>query len=218
VTSLGFGTLVGGGTVDVTGDVITVPAGLFSAATTLVVPLTSTTSIDSLRFVGVSNLSATFSVGGVTAQVPSEICPGGLAIAGGAGGVACNVGGGLGGPMGLTGTLNIDVVPGVVVLPWDLNAGLVGQGGSTNAVFLADAAAWTTGTALLNTGLSSHAYSGFTAGNTIQLVTPLFATACGNVLPLISTLSLELTEVPEPAAWLSLWLGALGLVVLTRRR
>jgi hypothetical protein len=48
-------------------------------------------------------------------------------------------------------------------------------------------------------------------------VSPLFVAACGNVLPIIASLTLDFAAVPEPAAWVSLWLGVLGVVVLTRR-
>jgi len=196
-----------------------VPAGLVSAPMTLVIPVTTSTTIDSLSFVGVANLAGAFSLGGVTAQLPSEACPGGIAPAGLAGGLACNVGGGIGGVMGLTGTLNVNIIPGVVVIPLPLDGFRLGQGGSTNAVFLVDAAAWTTDVALLNTGVNTSAYTGvsaFAGGGALQLVSPLFAQACGNILPIISTLTLSF--VPEPAAWVSLWLGVLGIVALTRKR
>jgi hypothetical protein len=216
---LGAATVVGSGSVDVAGGAITVPAGLVGVAGPLIVPVTGTTAVDSLSLAGIANLAGAFSVGGVTAQTPSEICPGGRAPAGPAGGSACNVGGGLGGVMGLTGTIFVNVIPNIVVIPVALDVLQLGQGGVLNAPFSVDAAAWTTGTALLNTGVNTHGYTGYSAfagGGTFQLVSPLYVMACGNILPIISTLTLEL--VPEPAAWVSLWLGVLGIVFLTRRR
>jgi len=216
--TLGVLTAAGSGMVDVTGGVLTVPAGLVSAAGPLVVPVTGTTAVNELTLVGLANATGTFSLGGVTAQAPGEICPGGLAPAGGAGGLACNVGGGLGGTMALTGTIRVHIIPNIVVIPFFLGTMQLGQGGSTYIPFYIDAAAWTTGVGLTNTGANTHAYTGFSAGDTLQLVTPLFTSACGNVFPMISALTISLAEVPEPAAWLSLWLGVLGIVWLTRRR
>jgi len=192
------GISVGGvGVVDLTGGVLTVPAGLVSVAGPLAVPVTVTTSVSELTLVGITNATGTFSIGGVTAQTPGEICPGGLAPAGLAGGLACNVGGGLGGIMGLTGTVHLHIIPNVVVIPFNLGVLQIGQGGSLNVPFLADAAAWSTGVGLTNTGANTHAYTGFDAGNTLQLVTPLFASARGNVFPIVSALTLSLVHVPE---------------------
>lgn len=216
VTIKGLPTLTVGstGTIDVTGGIVTVPAGLVSQGGSLVVPVTATTAIDSVGLSGLANLSGVFSVGGITSQAPTEICPGG----GPGFGAACNVGGNLGGLMGLTGSIEVNVLPTVVVLPIQLGDTQIGLGGASNTPFIYDAAGWTSGTGLVNTGnlLSTHGSSGV---DSFSLVTPLFVSACGNLLPIFASLTASgLAEVPEPAAWASLWLGVLGLVVLTRRR
>lgn len=172
-------TVGGSGVVDVTGGVLSVPAGLVTTGGSLVVPVSATSAIDSVSLVGFSNLAGVFSVGGVTSQAPGEVCPGGVSNAGGSGGDACNVGGNVGGVMGVVGTLNVNIIPNVVVIPINLGLALIGQGGSMNTPFLIDAAAWTTGTALYNTGVSSFATTGSSTAAGFQLVTPTFMSRAG---------------------------------------
>jgi len=210
-------TVLGAGNIDVTGGVVTVPAGLVFGGS-LVVPATATTAIDSVSVLGLGNLSGTFSIGGITAQAPGEVCPGGIAPAGPLGGLACNVGGNLGGLMGLTGTLAVNVVPTIVVIPIHLSGNL-GLGGSTNSPFYFDSAGWTSGTGLVNTGVTTVSAHGTSTASGFQLVSPLFVSACGNVLPIFASFTASsLAAVPEPAYWALVWFGLLGIVVLTRRR
>ena len=197
------------GTIDITAGVLTVPAGLVSLPGTLVVPVTGVSSVTSLSVTGVGNLAGTFSVGGVTAQAPGEVCPGGLAPAGTLGGLACNVGGGLGGVMGLTGNIEVPIVPGVVVIPLNLAALKIGLGGSQTAPFLVDAAAWSAGSGLLNTGVNTLTTHGSTAPGFFQLVTPTFVVSGGNTLPIFSSFTLQ---VPEPVAGLLIASALVGAV------
>lgn len=208
-------TVAGTGTVDITGGVISVSAGLVSAPAPIVVPVTGVSAITSLSLLGFSNLSGVFSVGGITAQTPGEVCPGGVAGPG----AACNLGGAVGGVMGLTGVINVNVIPNVVVIPVNLGAAQLGQGGSLNAPFSFDAAGWTTGTALLHTGVNTQATTGFGTASGLQLVSPLFVSACGNLYPIFASLTMTgLTAVPEPMLWVSVWLGLFGLVWVSRKR
>lgn len=208
--------LSGSGTVDVASDgSISLPAGLLSA-TNVVAPITSTTAIFSITASILSNQSGAFAPLGASA-VSGEICAGTPAT-----GEACVAGGGLGGPMGLNGVLNVHVVENVVVLPIDLDVLQVGQGGSGNTPFIVDAAPWTTGVALVNEGPGTIseliAITGSHAGTRLTLVTTTFVSACGNILPVLGTL--ELTGIPEPGMLALLGAGAIGLVAVaaTRRR
>lgn len=203
------------GTLDVTGGVVSVPAGLVTQPGVLVVPVTATSAVHSLSVSGLSNLSGVFSVGGMTAQAPGEICGGG----GPGFGEACNVGGGLGGLMGLAGVIDVIVVPNLVVIPVDLGQSLIGQGGGANTPYTFDAAGWSTGPGLVNTGVGTVSASGYTGtGGAFQLVTPLFASACGNLLPIFASFTITGLAVPEPALFATLWLGLLAIVVWTRKR
>jgi len=210
-------TVAGSGFVDVTGTTLTVPAGLVSLGFTIIVPVTGTTAINTLQVSKLSNLAGTFSAGGVTAQLPSEVCTSATPFANGSGGSACNVGGGLGGTMALTGTIKVNIIPNIVVIPVNLNTALIGQGGSTNSPFLIDAAAWSTGTGLVNTGVNVVPA---TTGSPFPftLVSPTYVNALGNLLPIFVTLTLTSTPlpVPEGSGVLLIAMGIAGLLLLRR--
>jgi len=205
--------LIGGGFVSVSGFTLIVPAGLVTQIGSLTIPVTGTTAVNSLVATGIANLGATFSLGGVTAQAPGEVCPGG----GPAAGQACNAGGGVGGVMALTGVIAVHVIPHVVVIPVSLNGALIGQGGSTNAPFTIDAAAWSTGTGLVNTGTGVVSLAGGVAP--LVLVSPTFVLALGNLLPIFAALLISGSiPIPEPAAGVMIAAGVGGLVWLARAR
>ncbi len=205
-------TLFGSGTVSVTGSQVVVPAGLVAQVGTLIIPVCGTTAVSSIVATGIGNLAGTFSPGGVTAQAPGELCGSGPAV-----GRACNVGGGIGGVMGLTGVVAVHVVPHVVVIPVDLNEVLLGQGGSATLPFSIDAAAWTTGQGRINTGVGVVGSQG--ARVPFSLVTPTFVSALGNVLPIFAFFQIgDSLPIPEPGAAAALAIGITGLTLLVRRR
>jgi len=209
-------TLVGpGGLVDVTGTTVTVPAGIVSQVGSLTIAVTATSAVNSLVAVGITNLSGTFSLGGVTGQAAGEVCG-----AGPANGTACNVGGGIGGVMALGGVINVHVIPNVVVIPVSLTGALIGQGGSTSAPFTINAAAWTTGTGLVN---ANGVVGGLAGSNSpLTLVTPTFVLALGNLLPIFSIFTMNdvslVGVVPEPGSMLLIGAGIAGLALLGSRR
>jgi hypothetical protein len=207
-------TATGSGSVDLTGGVLSVPASLVTLSSATI-PVTSTTAIDSLVASGIANQAGTFQVGGATTQAPGEVCGAPLS------GEACVAGGGLGGLMGLSGALNVVVIPSLVIFPFDLDAARVGRGGSagTTVGYIADGAPWTTGTARVGVYTASGAPGALsTAGGSgpgsLTLVTTTFISACGNTLPLVGRFTL--TSVPEPAMLALVVLGAAGLWSLRR--
>jgi hypothetical protein len=202
---------------DQTGSTVTVGAGLVAQTAPIVIAVTGATAIQSVSASGIANQAGTFSLGGITAQLPGEVC------ASAAPGQACNSGGGVGGAMGLTGTVNVSVIPGVVVIPVNLDTAGIGQGGAVSAPFTFDNAGFTTGQAFVRTtnaaaGSQQFTVTGSNAGGTISLVTPTFLSALGNVLPVTTTLTLIGPSVPEPGTILLLASGLAGLAMVGRRR
>ncbi len=201
------------GSVSVTGSSVSIAAGAVSLPAPVVVPVTATTAVASLTAMTISNQAGTFSVGGVTAQAPTEICGGGPAA-----GTACNTGGGVGGAMGVSGTINVHIIPNITVIPVDLNLALLGQGGATSVPFTIDAALFSTGAGLVNTGANIASTAG--SPGPLTLVTPTFLQALGNVLPIFTSITFTNVSlpVPEPSPWLLIGAGALGIAFFGLRR
>ncbi len=202
----------GAGVVSVSGSTLSIAAGAVSLPAPIVVPVTATTAVTSITAMTVSNQAGTFSAGGVTAQAPSELCG-----AGPAAGTACNTGGGIGGVMGLSGFINVHVIPNVVVIPVDLNAALLGQGGATASPFTIDAAVFSTGAGAVNTGTNVLTAAG--SGAPITLVSPTFVLALGNLLPIFTSLTISgLQPIPEPNGLLLILTALAGTLAATRHR
>jgi len=182
----------GSGFIDVTGSTVTVPAGIVSLGQRLVVPVTSSTifGVVPLTARTLSNLSGTFSLGGVTAQAPAEVCGAGPAV-----GEACNAGGGIGGTMRLDGTIFWPY--GIVVIPLAPLGNLpLGEGGSTNIPFTADGAAWSTGGGVARGPERTTTRVG--SGSPFNLVTPVYVDALGNQGFIWASLVLTAVSLPIP--------------------
>lgn len=201
------------------------PAAVVTLASPVVVPVTASTAVGSITAQTISNQLGTLSPSGA-AGIPGEApCPPATT------GIACVVQTGIGGAMGFTGTIAVHVIPNVVVVPVNLNAALIGQGGGTNTPFTFDAAPWTTKTGLVKVGGTTPTVtqvgSVSTTGSRFTIVTPTFVSALGNLLPQLSSFQVTFTDaqglpsfmgMPEPTALLAVGsvLGALAL--LSRRR
>jgi hypothetical protein len=240
-----IGTITASGTGTITVDTVTggvsVPALMVSAPSTLNFPVTTTTAVVSVIAVaGIDNLAGSFFSGNATANTPDELCPPAMTPSG------CIVGGGLNGPMALSGTVSVRL-PGNVVLPIPLGAALIGQGGSTmvpptTGGFFFENGLWTTGEArisfissntntvfaigqsVMTTTTTSQALvatgtnnGGLTSGSgRITLVTPTYVSALGNQLPIFGTFAIHV--IPEPGTLLLLGSGIVGLALYGRSR
>ena len=207
-------TFSGAGTVSVSGSTVSLAAGAVSLPAPVIIPVTATTAGSSITAMTVSNQAGTFSVGGVTAQARGEICRGAPAA-----GTACNAGGGVGGIMGLSGFINVLPFRGApVIIPVDLNAALLGQGGATNSPFTFEAAAFSTGIGLLNTGVNVISTSG--SPGPLTLVSPTYVSALGTQIPFFTSITFTNVSlpVPEPVNLLLIGSGLVGIMVLVTRR
>ncbi len=200
------------GTVSVSGSTVSIAAGTVSLPAPVVVPVTSTTAINSIAAMTISNQAGTFSAGGVTVHAPGEVCGGGVAP-----GIACNTGGGVGGAMGLDGFVNV-FTPVIVPIPVDLNAAQLGQGGATASPFTIDAAVFSTGVGAVNSGTNIVTLAG--ASGPLTLVSPTFVSVLGNQFPIFTTITFTNVSlpVPEPGSLLAMATGFAGLLLLASRR
>ncbi|MGH0037060.1 MAG: PEP-CTERM sorting domain-containing protein [Myxococcota bacterium] len=218
--------------VDETAGSITLAAGALALTTTALLPVTGNTSVASLTANNLANASGRFSIGGAAGLVGEPACPPSQ-------GRACVAQSGLGGEMGLAGTVFLHIVPDIVVISLDLAAMGLGLGGPLSSAgvgfsMLVDGAPWTIGAAsvaaqgVTPTVLATTA--GGISGSTLSLVSPAYiqnAFVVG-LTPIFSRLEIEFTDglgvpgfasdmVPEPSTQLLLGL-ALGLGLLASRR
>ncbi|MBW2313573.1 MAG: thrombospondin type 3 repeat-containing protein [Deltaproteobacteria bacterium] len=144
---------------------------------TVVVPVTGSTIISNLSINHWGFGAGTLSFNGVANQVPGEACPGLNPQVG----EACNAGVGFGGAFPLTGTLYVNIIPNIVVIPLNFNAARIGQGGSTNLPFIIDAAAWSTAGGAVDAGTGINEVEGPLQIDRISLVSPTYINAIGNL-------------------------------------
>jgi hypothetical protein len=143
----------------------------------VVIPVAySSTAIASVTATRLSNLPGTFSPGRVAAQTAGEVCT----ASGPPPGEACIRNGvGLGGAMGLTGTLYVHIIPDFLVFPLHLSQVGFGQPGPASPDLLVstvDPAPWT-----LNQGVAGGVYANTTISGGLTpsssgfvLTTPVF--------------------------------------------
>ncbi|MGH0033442.1 MAG: hypothetical protein ACQGVK_00290 [Myxococcota bacterium] len=202
---------------------VILPAALATLPTPIAVPVTSSTAVFSITASTVSNQAGTISPSGAAGISGEPACPPAAT------GVACAVQTGIGGVVGFTGSVAVHVVQDVVVIPVNLNAALIGQGGTATDPFTFDAAPWTTKTGQVNLGTTIAATSGTVSdtGSRFTLVTPTFVNALNNVLPLFSTFEVAFTDaqglpsfmgMPEPTALLAVGSVIGALALMARRR
>lgn len=209
------------GSVDVTGSTISIAAGAVSSATSMTVAVTGATSIQSITALSIANQAATFSLGGITNQLPGEAC------GGAAPGEACNSGGGVGGAMGLSGAIVVWIIPNVTGILLDLDNSGIGQGGPRFSPFTADNAGFTTGAAFVRTSDPSatptpSAQLTVVGGATLTVnggpgmafVSPTYLNLLGGQFPVITTL---IVPIPEPGTLLLLAAGIVGVAFASRR-
>jgi hypothetical protein len=223
---------------------IMLSAGAVSLATPVTIPVTTTTSIQSLRASGIANLSGAFSIGGAASNIPTSEFPCPPASAG----IACVQQTGLGGPMGFSGTITVQVGP--VPIPLPLSVIGIGVGGLNIQGFTFEAAPWTrwtgsvqftsttsqavhlpgsTDVVITNMFVTTDTQMGATTASTLTLVSPTYVSALGNLLPVFSELEIRFTDgqglptfvnekVPEPGSTLALLSAGAVVLLLARRR
>jgi hypothetical protein len=207
------------------GEPLTIAAGAIGQTTPVVVPVTTTTALASISFQSVVNQVgfATQTLSGAA----SFYCGPSAADA------CLGIGPQL--SMGLSGALNLALVPNVIQSPVDLAAAGVGVGGAVTGTALMlplriQAAPWVAGSAFVATGGGgSTSWSGTATGeqtnfdatitwskvSSIMFVSPTYVELGDTVVPLFFTLGI--TFVPEPTSAVLL-AGALGLALCIRRR
>jgi hypothetical protein len=213
---LGSVAVSGSGTVSLSGSTVVVGAGLvFLPYATIDLSgwPPSFPLYTRMEFHGLANQTGTFSLGGITQQLPGEVCSGASA------GQACNAGGSVGGAMGITGTFYF--LPAEFPIPIHLGTVGLGQGGTATMPFTVDNAGWTTGSAFVRTANATAGSVQQTVhGGTgpLQLVTATYAGILGQEVPVTATLTLTDVYLPEPETLLLLAAGAVGAAWVGRRR
>jgi len=193
--------------VDVTGNTLTIPAGIASTSGLFVsvtgFPLNLITGI----VVTASNQAGSFTAGNAAD-----------------GGAATIPGGGFGGKMPLQGVVQ---VKGSLAINVPISN--IGAGGSVNAGgIVVEGAPWTTGVAKVTTDGAPAAMfqqAGSLQGqlgatsSSISLVTPAHVNASGLArLPVFTVMNLHFGVIPEPGTALLLGAGIAGLVAIGRRK
>jgi hypothetical protein len=202
-TPVEIGSGTGNVSVDDAGQSIALAPFALSSSDPVAIPVTTTTSVASLTLPGVGNLAGSFANGGVTAMAPGELCPTASPMAR----MACVRGGSLGGPMALSGTLNIHVIPNIVVIPVNLDAAKIGQGGTATTPFTFDAAPWTLGTGVVfDDTAATHEIHGSVdfAGSSLRVVTPTYVLALGLVAPPVFDLQIRFVDGLGLPSWIGL--------------
>lgn len=138
-------------TVDSTAGTLGIATAQIIQTAPIVIPVTATTSIASIRATGIDNWGGLFSIGAGAVTSPTTELPCATAVPNG---IACvtAAGANLGGQMLLSGTIFPVVIPMLVTVTVPLHAMGIGHGGfaripNTPAGFLFDAAPWTQGVA-----------------------------------------------------------------------
>lgn len=185
-------------TVDVTGGVLTVPAGIASVSGYAVPVVGFPLDLVTGMIVTASNAAGVFSV-----PAPGD------------GGAAHVAGGGFGGKMAIVGVVQVKGA-----LAVNVPISVVGEGGSVSAGgVVVEGAPWTTGAARVTTtgpGMAIFSRSGEAPVSSVVLVTPAHVNAAGLMrLPVFASLSIN---VPEPAPALLLGAGIAGLAAVGLRR
>jgi hypothetical protein len=220
--------------VDETARSIALAAGAVTLGAPVTLPVTGNTAVASITVTRLSNAAGSFFIGGAAGFPGEPPCPAHP-------GEACVRQTGLGGQMGLVGTMNVHIVPDLLVIPVKLSQVGVGIGGSGDfgpfsSAF--DGAPWTIGVgsvaalAVTPTELATTTEFATTAGSfsgsTLNLVSPTYLlTAAPGTAPLFSRLTIEFTDglglpgfagdmVPEPSTWLLLG-AALGAFAIAGR-
>lgn len=207
------------------GEPLGIAAGAVSQTAAAAVPVTSTTALASVSFQSLRNRT------GLATQTLSGIAGYSCGIHAGP---AC-IGFGPQLSMGLSGTLNLVLLPNVIQSPVDLAAAGVGVGGSLtgNALMLPleiQAAPWVAGSAYVSTGDGgATSWLGTITGeqtnfdttitwsrvSSVTFVSPAYVALGDTVVPLFFTFGIAF--VPEPGTALLL-AGAAGLWLCVRRR
>ena len=213
--------------VDPVAQSIQVASGVLGLATPILIPVTSTTAVASVTAQTLSNGLGVFSLGGAGGFPGEPPCPSFATVA-----HACVGQSGFGGVMPVIGTVNIHVIPDIVVIPLEFGPLRLGEYGPGTAQWnTTDAAPFTVRTGQVQGlptqygGFTTTTRQGFVTASSFQPVAPVFVSALGNSIPVWARFEVEFTDgggvpafvslVPEPAVALLL---AAGVGLMLRQR